>query len=618
MAFPPVPVYPNAIDSDYTLFLVYNTTETRISSDSSPWSQEIDVVPVASDKPDIWANNGFANIDGELLYYDAVERLGNKVIKLKKCSRQLGGDPTKFNKKGTWIRSYVVAEHHNQLIDAVLKVEDFVGYNFDPRKETLDWRIRNLRAVPIIFDDFDCPDVDFTFNIIESNPVTGILARYIVSVTPPGTINSFRLDFGDGNYTTTSLDGTHRYAVNARIDPVITVANDKCQIVQTPIERENPAEPPAEVERVFEIPVPESVDIPDFTYVACDVPEPDVVLPPLVFPCISIEGQIGPIPSIIQGPSINMVSNVVIHGPDEPVQILHSVITIIGGPINIPPIIIIDPPIPPTIIIDPPIPPTIIIIPPESEIRLMLDADELPRLEVDWGMPPDMEVALTLAQRVASPQRFAADPEIVKEFGQEFADLFEASTTMKVEYESVGIPEEIRILPPEFPAIQVEHTIPNTIKVDYTEASIPTSIKIYGPDSPIPNIIKFDSSDVPESVDLVYRGDPIPLQVIGLPMSIKVEMDKTIPDRIIVEIPTPIPEKIIVEGMPDRVILDAPASIKLEIPENFGIPLIMPEKMPEMELVYRGSPIEFKISMDQVINKEADGRNCVMIVPCQS
>ena len=39
MAFPPVPVYPKAIDSNYTLYLVYNTTETKLAADNSPWAQ---------------------------------------------------------------------------------------------------------------------------------------------------------------------------------------------------------------------------------------------------------------------------------------------------------------------------------------------------------------------------------------------------------------------------------------------------------------------------------------------------------------------------------------------------------------------------------------------------
>lgn len=614
MAFPPIPVYPNALDTDYTLYVVYDTTESRITADNAPWSQEIALVPVAADKPEIWADNGFANIEGELLYYDAVEKDENdKVCTLKKCARQLGGEKTKFNKKGTWIRSYVVAEHHNQLVDVILKMEDFIGYNYDPRPETLDWRIRNLRALPIIFDDFDCPDINFTFNILENDSVTGILTQYVIEVTPPGTISSFRLDFGDGNYTTTELDGTHRYAVNARIDPVVTASNDKCQLVQTPIERENPAEPVTQVEQVFEIPVPEVPDIPDFTFVPCDVPEPDINLPPLVFPCISIEGQVGPIPSVITGPNIEMVSNVVITGPDEPIQILYSQVEIIGGPIVIPPVVIIDPPVPPTIIIDPPIPPTIIIVPPDSTIMLELDATELPRLEVDWGTPPDMEVALTMAQRVKTPQRFTADEKAIKEFGEEFADIFEASGTMKVEYEPVGIPEEIRVIPPEaFPAIRMAEDFPRTIKLDASEVEL-RDIRILPPETPI--TVRLDAGELPEAVPLVYAGKPIPIDASDIPKGIKVEMEKDIPSHIIVEMPEPIPERIIVEhNIPQTIVLEGPTSIPLEIPEGIGIPLLFPEQ--PLEMIFKVAPAELKISMDQIIDKEADGRNCVMILPC--
>jgi len=618
MAYPPVPVYPDAIDDDYTLFLVYNTTETRLAQDNSPWAQEISIIPVASDKPEIWASNGFANIEGELLYYDSVEKNSNgKVNKLKGCSRQLGGEPTKFNPKGTWIRSFVVAEHHNQLVTAILKTEDFIGYNYDPRQETLDWRIRNLEELEIIFDDFDCPDVTFTFNIIENDPETGKLARFLLEINPPGSINNFRLDFGDGNYTTTEFDGTHRYAINARVDPVVTIANDKCEIIQTPIERENPAEPARQIEEGFVIPIPEVPDIPDFTIVPCDVPEPDINLPPLVFPCISIEGQIGPLPSVIEGPDIQLVSNVIIQGPDEPVQILHSTVTITGG-VSIPPVVVIDPPVPPTIIIDPPIPPTIVIVPPQSQITLELDATELPRLEVDWGRPPEMEVALTLAKNVRTPQRFASDPELVKEFGEEFADLFDATETMKVEYEPVGIPEEIRIIPPDIPDVKVDWGgFPKELKINTKDVHIPTDIKIHGPESPIPNSIKLDATEVPEAMELVYRGGPIQLEVTGMPTEVKVQMDKPIPERILVEMPEPIPQEILLKhDLPKSIWLETPDSIPLELPEDISVPLRFPDEIPPMELVYRGAPIEVKITMDEILDREADGRNCVMILPC--
>lgn len=620
MAFPPIPIYPKDYDNDYTLYVVYNTTEARLASDNPPWSQEIDVVAVDANKPEIWANNGFANIEGELFYYDSVElNSDGKVTKLKGCSRQLGGEKTKYNKKGIWVRSYVVAEHHNQLVTSILKTQNFIGYNFDPRRETLDWRIRNLRALEVIFDDFNCPDIDFTWNIIENDPVRGVLAQYLVQITPPGTISSFRLDFGDGEFTVTDLQGQHRYAVNARVDPVIRVSNDKCQILQTPVERANPSEPAPEVQAAFEIPIPEIPAFPDFNFVPCQVPEPDINLPPLVVPCISIEGQIGPLPSVIIGPNINLVSNVTITS-DNPIQILYSTVTITGN--TLPSIIVVDmPPIPPTIIIDPPIPPTIVIVPPQSSIVIDLDASQMPRLEVDWGTPPQMEVAMTFARAVKTPQRFSADEELLAEFGEEFADLFETKQTMKVEYEPVGVPSEIKVIVPDDTSVRLDASelTNKKIKIDSSDLNIPSNIKIHGPDSPIPNSIAFDASELIQAIERLHTVAPIKLDASDVPSSIKIEMEKEIPKSIIVEMPQPIPERIVVESqIPDKIILEGPEGIPLLLPEEFVLPVKFPDKMPEVELVWRGSPIEVKITMDQIMNKEADGRNCVMIVPCKS
>lgn len=619
MAFPPIPVYPKDYDNDYTLYVVYNTTETTLAADNPPWSQEVDIIPVNPDEPEIWAQNGFANIEGELFYYDSVEQNEyNRVTKLKNCARQLGGDKTKFNKKGTWIRSYVVAEHHNQIVTSILKTQNFIGYNFDTRKETLDWRIRNLRELQIIFDDFNCPDINFTWNIIENDPVSGILAEYLIQITPPGIISSFRLDFGDGDFTTTDLQGQHRYAVNATVDPVIRVSNDKCQIIQTPIERANPAEPPPNVEPVFEIVVPEAPDIPDFTFVPCEVPEPDINLPPLIVPCLSLEGQVGPIPSIIDGPNINLVSNVVITS-NEPINIAYSTVEITGN--TLPSVIIVDmPPIPPTIIIDPPIPPTIVIVPPQSNIVLDLDIGQLPRIEVDWGTPPEMEVAMTFAKAIKTPERFAVDDKLISEFGQEFADLFETKQTMKVEYEQVGIPSEIKVVLPEESSVRLDTSelANKKIQIDSSGINIPSNIRIYGPDSPIPNSIAFDASELIESIEKLQNISPIKIDASNIPSSIKLDIEKEIPKTILVEMPRPIPEKIVVESsIPDKIILEGPTGIPLLIPDEFALPIKFPDKMPEIELVWRGSPIEVKVTMDEVINKEADGKNCVMIVPCK-
>jgi hypothetical protein len=621
MPFPPIPAYPNAVDSDYTLFLVYNTTETKLCADNPAWAETIEILPVASDKPEIWADNGFGNIDGELFYYDSVGKDSNgKVNKLKGCARALSGK-SKFNPRGTWVRSYVIAEHHNQLVDAILKVENFVGFNFDPRQETLDWRIRNLQSLAIIFDDYACPDVNFTFNIVENDKETGILANYVVELTQPTTANSFRLDFGDGEFTTTALSGSHRYALNATIDPVVTLSNDKCQIIVTPVERENPSEPPAVIEDVFDIPIPAVPDVPDFTFVPCEVPEPNINLPPLVFPCLSLEGQVGPLPSVIIGPDIQLVSNVVIEGPDNPVQILHSTVTIEGG-FSLPSIIFVD--VPPTIVIDPPIPPTIVIVA-QSSIAMGIDYGELPKFEIDWSNMPEMTMQMTMVRPVVKPQLMAQG--VQNEFGEEFADLFQASEQLKVEYETVGIPEEIRvIMPDEIPDIKVDATdVPKTIKLVTEDVNLPDIIRIFGPDKPLPEVISIHGPEVPlpDQIELVNRDVPRQIDLVN----------KDVPHEIVLRTETPIPEKILVEmvqPIPSKIILDAsgvPTSLPVTgIPESLtvvgfpeGIPILFPkeEDMPKIELVYKGAPLELKITMDKMIAAaEGEDAQCVRIIPC--
>lgn len=615
MVFPPVPIFPKGIDNNYTLFLVHNTTETKICTENSAWADEIEIIPVKPDRPEIWADNGFGNISGELFYYDYVEKNEHgKVVKLKRCARNLGGTHTRYNPPGTWVRSFVVAETHNQLVNAILNIQDFVGFNFDPRQETLDWRIRNLEALQVIFDDFACPDVVFTFNIIENDPVTGILAEYLVEITPAGSTSNanFRLDFGDGEFTTTDLQGSHRYPVNATIDPVVTVSNNKCQIIQTPVERDNPSQPPEIIEQVFTIPNPEIPTVPDFNFVPCDVPEPDINLPPFVFPCgISLDGQ-NPFSIVIDGGPIQMVSHVLIEATND-VQILHSVVTI-QGDVNIPSIIFVDLP---TIVIDPPIPPTIVIVA-DSNISLGLNTMNVPSLNVNWGDMP--KVQLTTTRRVKQTN---VNEGAIEEFGEEFADLFSAQSHTKVEYEEVGIPEEIRIIAPTMPKIKFDtRNFPRTIKVDTSEANIPTDIKIHGPDSPIPSRIVIDGpkDPLPNFIEVVNKDVPNNIEVTmktAIPEIITVEMARDIPNRIVVETLTPIPEHILVKGIPDELrVVGIPDHIEVTgFPDS--IPVTFPDEMPQIELVYKGAPIEFKVNLQPIVDSETgDPKQCFMLVPC--
>lgn len=298
--FPPIPVYPKNYDTNRTLYLVYNTSETVTTVDNSPFENSIEIQPVLQSENEIWADNGFANINGELFYYGGVlKNANNKVYKLINCARNLGGTKTRFNSAGAEVRGYVVAEHHNQLVDAIIKTQNFIGYNFTPDQASLDWRIRNLAELEVIFDDYTCPDVTFFFSITSVSPVAGTVATYNVEIT--GAYKSFRIDFGDGKFTTTDLFGTHVYAANTTIDPVIQVNTEQCTIVQSPSERTIAQQPNIQVpNQPLEFLIPNIPDIPPLVIPTINLPQINVQPPPIVFPCLDI-GPLGPIniPSII-------------------------------------------------------------------------------------------------------------------------------------------------------------------------------------------------------------------------------------------------------------------------------------------------------------------------------
>ena len=601
--FPPEPAFPEGIDSDQTLFLVHNTTESKLRTDNEPWSSEIEIVPVKSTEAQIWADNGFGTIEGELFYYDGVEKDSNdKVEKLIRVGRNLGGDKTQFNHAGIMVRSFVIAEHHNQLVDAICRIEKFVGENFTELQPTLDWRIRNLAELAVIFDDFTCPDVIFNFNVIENDPVTGILSEFSIEVNAVGGLfSSFRLDFGDGQFTTTDISGTHRYSLNSNIDPVLTIANDQCQIILTPPERVNPTEPPAPAPPVVTIPFPEDIEFPDFTCVPCEVPEPELNIPSVVLPCVSIDGQIGPIPSIIIGPDINTVSNVNITGLDFPIIMVSHVVIDNDFPIIMVSHVTIDE-IPSVIIIDPPIPSVISI---EIPISLVgIDWGITPEIGIDWTGQPELKVEVALTQPMSRVQQQLVDPDIINEFGDEFKALLEEPTVV---YEPVGIPETIELIAPSKEDLQIKYEGPEKIILE-AAGNIPKNIQLKAPEG--------------------FGKD---IKIVG--------PEKQLPDSISLVSELKIPEKIVLEhNLPETIQLEAPKNLKLdvELPDSLrvtGIPdvievmgnipsiiqLVMPEK-PEVEMVYRGSPIEMKIEMDpsSLMSEDEDGnkRQCFMFVPC--
>jgi len=587
--FPPQPQYPNAIDSDYTLFLVYNTTQARLASDNEAWSSELAIVPVAPNALEIWANNGFGNINGELFYYDSVNKNSNgKVDTLTRVARNLGGTKTQFNNAGTWVRGFVVAEHHNQLVDAVIDLEGFIGENFAPDVATLDYRIRHLQALNIIFDDFSCPNVDFNFSIASSDPATGILTNYQIIVDANSTFTSFRLDFGDGTFTTNTFAGQHLYAANAQIDPVLTIGNNNCQTVVTPAQRTNTTAPtpPASVE--VTIPIPTTITFPEFTLIPCTVPEQQINIPNIVLPCVGTEGQL---PSIIIGPDINLVSNVSITGLNFPI-IMVSQISIAGldFPIIMVSNVTITSNLPSIIVVDSTIPSIIHVI---TTSFIGIDWGISPEVAVDWGENPKVNLEIALTQPVQAVHKTSKiDPALRAEFGDEFAALFDDETV--VEYEPVGIPSEIRLIAPSKEDLVIKHELPEKIKLEVAD-NFPTSIVFdvpagFGKDI---NII------APEIPDINIVGISVITVEHDLPSVIKHE-GINFPDKIVLDASS-LPSYLEVRGVPSSIDLKG-----MELIPSF-IQLLAPEG--GIDLVYRGGPIEMKLTVDNpLFGKDENGK----------
>jgi hypothetical protein len=337
IGFPPSINYPLKLDTNRTLFLVYNTSEAKLSTNNPAWSEEIDIEPVSPNADEIWSDNGFANIGGELFYYDAVAKNSyGKIYKFKRCARNLGGKKTKFNHAGSWVRGFVVAEHHNQLVDATLSVENYII--------ELEDEIIKLEEQPACIDDVKCPEVIFETTKQEpTSNCAGVTLDYIITIN--GTYTSFKLDFGDGESTTSAASGSHEYPPNSKIDPIISISNTYCSVIQTPIERTESKIPKESTNpTTFKINLPPPPIFPNITLPDCGVIPGSFDIPQLIIPQIDISPLSNiPININIQPPEINIpninVNPVTINGNINfgPAPIITS--TIVFGPapsLNIP------------------------------------------------------------------------------------------------------------------------------------------------------------------------------------------------------------------------------------------------------------------------------------------
>ncbi len=150
---------------------------------------------------------------------------------------------------------------------------------------------------------------------------------------------------------------------------------------------------------------------------------------------------------------------------------------------------------------------------------------------------------------------------------------------------------------------------------------IPAMIEVVAPK--IPPIEITGWQNIPKTIEVIATDIPKTIEVVGahaIPKSISIEGASNIPTVIRLEVPVDFPKTIVLDasGIPDKIqVVGIPPVIELigNIPTE--IKLTMPEK-PEVEMVYRGAPIEMKISLDTSrLTGEDQNANCVAIVPCK-
>jgi hypothetical protein len=629
IGFPPQPRYPLGLDSNRTLFLVFNTSEAKLTKNNAAWSEEIEIEPVADNENEQWAENGFANISGELFYYDAVEKnSAGKIFKFKRCARNIGGKQTKFNPEGIWVRGYVIAEHHNQIVDVTLSIEEYVL--------NLEDEIEKLESQPLCPDDKLCPDV--VLEVVRNNGLVceGTTIDYVITIN--GNYNNFKLDFGDGQSTTSTQAGSHTYAPNSNIDPIVTVSNDTCSVIQTPIKRDTstipeptpttptiiPIPPPPIFPTIpaFDCPPPEIPNIPQIVIPTVDivpasfnisVTPPEITIPKIEIKPVSFNGSFtfGPAPATNFGGSFTFgpapVTNFGGSFTFGPAPSVPTEGTFKFGPApSIPtsgsfnfgpaPIISI-----PDLKFGPA--PTIsspdLKFGPAPNVSADLKFGPAPIVSVVWGTPPSVTVEVVCGGGGGGSGMIARS----KMLDENFVDDFEESMRLEIDNNDIGIPSEIKVVVPKFPEIKVNHNIPDFISIN---SQLPERIELYQSqpllhaheikllnDNVIPKTIEIKAIDIPKSISIDSGNLPSFISLV-VPEFPEIKIDAS-----------GIPEVIQVMGIPDSIEVKMPSEItaKLEIPENLEIPL-----------VYRGGPVPIQFDTSNLLGNE--DRPCFALVPC--
>ncbi len=131
--------------------------------------------------------------------------------------------------------------------------------------------------------------------------------------------------------------------------------------------------------------------------------------------------------------------------------------------------------------------------------------------------------------------------------------------------------------------------------------------------------IKVEMKEIPSEIKITHNI-PQSITLVTMDLPSKIMLDSSmLPTTITLDIPKEFPTIIMLDtsGIPDVIqVAGIPSVIELlgTIPSQ--IQMVMPEK-PEIELVYKGAPIDMKIHLDtsKLTGEDGDGQ-CFRLVPC--
>lgn len=165
--------------------------------------------------------------DGEIL------RRVNVLTDIRRGLRNTG---VYTHHKGSYVRGYIMAEHHMLAAKGAMAIQKHIGANFSEDEQSLDFRLRDLNEICVEGDDWPCPEITFDFRPVETEDECVVINTFQFNLTVDGNFSSFGIFFGDGQSSTDNLNPIHSYPPNSRVEPSVFASNENCRVANASFE----------------------------------------------------------------------------------------------------------------------------------------------------------------------------------------------------------------------------------------------------------------------------------------------------------------------------------------------------------------------------------------------